>query len=76
MSPQNIPLKRRADFRRFSRIWQSETIRARAAKPGHSADAAVEVSLRDKQGGAACDPPWRHRGLHLPALALYRWGAV
>jgi len=51
MSPQNIPLKRRADFRRFSRIWQSETIRARAAKPGHTADAAVEVSLRDKQGG-------------------------
>jgi hypothetical protein len=51
VSPQNIPLKRRADFRRFSRIWQSETIRARAAKPGHTADAAVEVSLRDKQGG-------------------------
>jgi hypothetical protein len=28
MSLQNIPLKIRADFRRFSRIWQSETIRA------------------------------------------------
>jgi hypothetical protein len=32
LTTQNIALKCRADFRRFSRIWAPETIRARAAK--------------------------------------------